>query len=116
VLCALAALGSPGCKPERSEKKLTAKQRCRQGCEYRVQCIEEMALNKAVTAANRAHLRRQQQKSHQRFVDFCYEACVAEKPRFQAFARCGVTAKGCEAYYRCESEQISKLKTARPRE
>ncbi len=115
MLCALTALGNPGCKPEQSKTKLTPKQECRQGCEYRVQCIEEMALKKAVTAANRAHLRRQQKKSHQRFVDFCYESCVAKKPRFRTFARCGVTATGCEAYFRCESERISKLKTARPR-
>jgi hypothetical protein len=109
----LSIWGAPGCKPEK--KELTPAQRCRQGCEYRVQCIEQMALQKAVTEANRRHLRKTQKKSHDRFVDFCYRSCMAGKARFRAFARCGVTAKSCDEYFECESQKTRAPKAPRPR-
>ncbi len=103
--------GAAGCKKDKA--KLTQAQRYRKGCEYRVSCIEEMALNKAVTDANRENLRLTQQKSHGRFVQYCVKACTAGKPRFKAFARCGNEARDCEAYFRCESEAIKKLRASR---
>lgn len=92
----------PSCKPK-TKPGLTPAERCRKGCELRVRCIEEMALEKAVTDANREHIRRTQQKDHQGYVDYCVKACDAGRARFVAFAKCGVEAKDCEDYFRCES-------------
>ncbi|MFH2007744.1 MAG: hypothetical protein ABI333_14255 [bacterium] len=88
-----------GCK----KKKPTQAEICRKGCEYRLQCVEELALEKAVTAANREHIRRNQEKNHKKFVDYCARRCDAGEARFRHFARCGTESKHCKAYFECES-------------
>ncbi|MDY0004316.1 MAG: hypothetical protein RBU30_23650, partial [Polyangia bacterium] len=97
-----------GCKkPGKAE--LTPAERCQRGCERRLQCVEELALDKAVTEANREHLKRSQSKSRKGHLGYCLKACNAGQPRFEAFARCGVSAKDCDDYFKCESAAAKDL-------
>jgi len=91
--------GWGGCK----KKKPTQAEICRKGCEYRLRCVEELALEKAVTAANREHIRRDQQKNHKKYAEYCVRKCTADEARFRHFAKCGTESKHCKAYFECES-------------
>ena len=117
MICAIACLlvwtAGAGCK-KGSKPELTPRERCQRGCEHRLRCVEELALDKAVTEANREHVKRAQGKRHQKHLDHCVKACLAERPRFQAFARCGLSAKDCEGYFRCESAAVKGLETKDP--
>jgi hypothetical protein len=88
---------TPGCKP----RKMSQAQICKKGCEYRLACIEELELDKAVTDANRAVIKQRQQKNHDAFEKFCVDACTQGKQRLRGYAACGVKAKTCEAFFRC---------------
>jgi hypothetical protein len=103
-----------GCKP----KKMSQAQICKKGCEYRLACIEELELDKAVTDANRAITQRNQQKKHDGFLKFCVDACNRSPKqgqsritkRMRGYAECGVKAKTCAAFFQCahEVEQAGK--------
>lgn len=95
-----------GCKP----KKMSQAQRCKKGCEYRLACIEEMALDRAVTEANRAVIKQRQKKEHDGYVKFCVEACNRGQKRLRGYATCGVKAKSCAAFFQCAKkvEQAEK--------
>lgn len=89
--------------------ELSPGERCRQGCERRLACVEELALDKAVTEANREHVKRSQARSRKGHLAYCLKACNEGQARFQAFARCGLAAKDCEGYFRCESAAVKAL-------
>jgi hypothetical protein len=102
ALCALA----PGCKP----RKMSQAQICRKGCEFRLACIEELELEKAVTDANRAIVRQRQRKGHASFLKYCVDACNQGKRRLRGYAACGVEAKTCGTFFQCAKkvEQAEK--------
>jgi len=99
-------LATWGCKP----KKMSQAQICEKGCAYRLACIEELALDKAVTDANRAITRQRQQKDHDGFLKFCVDACKQGKRRLRGYAACGVKVKTCADFFECakQVEQASK--------
>lgn len=93
------ALGclTPGCKP----KKMSQAQICKKGCAYRLACIEELALDKAVTDANRTITQQRQNKEHDGFLKFCVDACNKGHKRLRGYADCGVKAKTCAGFFQC---------------
>lgn len=113
IMLALLAVIVPGLGCEKSKKRPTQAEICRRGCAYRLACIEDLALEKAVTDANREHLRHEQRRNRQKYLEFCVKACRSGKPRFRAYARCGTSEKTCKAYFRCESDSIRRLKGKR---
>lgn len=102
------ALGwaTSGCKPQ----KMSQARICEKGCAYRLACIEELALDKAVTDANRAITKQRQQKDHDGFLKFCVDACNQGKRRLRGYAACGVKVKTCAAFFECakQVEQAGK--------
>ncbi len=89
---------------------------CSKGCEFRLACIEELELDKAVTEANRAITQKNQLQKHDGFLKFCVDACNQGPSkgripkRMRGYAACGVKAKTCSAFFRCarEVEQAGK--------
>ena len=107
LLLGVAAAGpATGCK---KKKALSQAQICRKGCEFRLACIEEMALDKAVTDANREVVKQTQSKNHQQFLDYCVGKCDGADARFRAYGACGAKANNCRDYFACESQAIKDL-------
>ena len=99
VIVALAG-GFAGCR-KKKKSRLTQGQVCEKGCEFRLACIEELELDKAVTEANRSHIERTQKKNHDRFLKYCVDHCKAGKKRLRGYADCGVKSKDCRAFFKC---------------
>lgn len=108
AVLATMALGclAPGCKP----KTMSQAEICHKGCDYRLACIEELALDKAVTDANRAITKQRQQKEHDGFLKYCADACKKGNKRLRGYADCGVKVKTCAGFFQCakQVEQAGK--------
>jgi hypothetical protein len=68
--------------------------------------VDELELERAVTEANREHLRQRQAAARPGFVKHCVERCVKGVPRFKAFGDCGSMARDGPAYFDCESRAL----------
>jgi hypothetical protein len=96
----------PACRKERVP---TPKEICEKGCAYRLACVDELELERAVTEANREHLRQRQAAARPGFLKPCVERCRKGVPRFKAFGDCGSMARDCPGYFDCESRALKGL-------
>ena len=102
----------PGCKP----KPMSQAQICKKGCAYRLACIEELALHKAVTDANRAITAQNQKKEHDGYLKYCVDACNKGNKRLRGYAVCGVKVKTCAGFFQCAKKvEMAGKKSGSPR-
>ena len=109
LLFTLGAVGCAGlaltaCK---KKKKMSQAEICKQGCQYRMACVNDLELEKSPDDAVREHLRRRQAKETTKFVRNCVEQCRAGHGLFRAQAACGVKAHNCDNYFTCESKGVA---------
>jgi hypothetical protein len=108
----LLALAFPaGCRKPRPPSQAEI---CAKGCAYRLACVDELALEKAVTDANRDHLRKSQEAARPGYQQHCVKRCTAGVPRFRAFADCGTRSADCTAYFACEAKAPTALRPGAP--